>query len=531
MDTGQARATKRPRTERQLTQEQQAIVNSAGTQKPANHICIVNATAGTHFKTANSANDMYELPNCSSLMDAHKIVLKEKDLLWFSGALLCRMQALVRALQQGTYNTKLVAEAKAVLSATPGIEAVVTKTLNACALELVARYYNRPKNNLIVETPVATLDSIAKMLEVSKLVKSKVPEEIAAECSVLARIIKQTLSYFMHSADARVLDKHVSKKLQEHNDKTGTNYSKADIIYLTQHWFDTAVEAMKSRDQSVLFTHDMSVKLAQLLMKKDRQLVLWYPLGSHSRSGSVGFSHYTHVFIDEAQDVNEAQLSMFFMMNEAERYSSSDDSTQFRPAVMYMIGDPLQSLYQFRGCTNSIEQLIYRLPADERDDYVYTLSNRFGSNIAAVVNTYLQNSMYPAMLSRYEKRMLTSNTYSSTYTNKAVIAPCTDTVVTGAAAYDGIIHSANSSSDNDGNDDLQVPYTILCASNKRVLEAAMSVLNLDDLLSVQSMSQEADSSISSDSQSCNAKVMDTSAMTKQSQHGTQAPAAAFDLDT
>eukprot|EP00953_Heterococcus_sp_UTEX-ZZ885_P019435 10847-Heterococcus_DN1.PRE.1 len=59
----------------------------------------------------------------------------------------------------------------------------------------------------------------------------------------------------------------------------------------------------------------------------------------------------------------------------------------------------------------------------------------------------------------------------------------------------------------------------------------MSVLNLDDLLSVQSMSQEADSSISSDSQSCNAKVMDTSAMTKQSQHGTQAPAAAFDLDT
>jgi uncharacterized protein YfcZ (UPF0381/DUF406 family) len=165
---------------------------------------------------------------------------------------------------------------------------------------------------------------------------------------------------------------------------------------------------------------------------------------------------------------------------------------------------------------------------------VYTLSSsfRFGSNIAAVVNTYLQNSMYPGMLSRYDKRMLTANTYSSTYTNKAVIAPCTDTVVTGAAAYDGIIHSANSSNDDDGdNEDLQVPYTILCASNKGVLEAAMSVLNLDDLLSVQSMSQEADSSISSDSQSCNAKVMDTSAMTKQSQHGTQAPAAAFDLDT
>jgi peptide methionine sulfoxide reductase MsrB len=46
MDTGQARAIKRPRTERELTQEQQAIVNSAGTQKPANHIYVVNATAG-----------------------------------------------------------------------------------------------------------------------------------------------------------------------------------------------------------------------------------------------------------------------------------------------------------------------------------------------------------------------------------------------------------------------------------------------------------------------------------------------------
>jgi ATP-dependent exoDNAse (exonuclease V) beta subunit len=221
--------------------------------------------------------------------------------------------------------------------------------------KLVARYYNRPKTNLIVETPVATLDSIAKMLEVSKFVKSKVPEEIAAVCSVLARIIKQTLRYFMNSADARVLDKHVSKKLQEHNDKTGTNYSKADIIYLTQHWFDTAVEAMKKRDTSILFTHDMCVKLAQLLMKKDRQLVLWYPLGSHSRSGAIGYSHFSHVFIDEAQDVNKAQLSMFFMMNEAERYSNSSSGNSSKPPVMYMIGDPLQSLYQFRGCTNSIE--------------------------------------------------------------------------------------------------------------------------------------------------------------------------------
>jgi hypothetical protein len=48
METGQARATKRPRTERQLTQEQQAIINSASTHKPANHIRVVNATAGTY---------------------------------------------------------------------------------------------------------------------------------------------------------------------------------------------------------------------------------------------------------------------------------------------------------------------------------------------------------------------------------------------------------------------------------------------------------------------------------------------------
>eukprot|EP00953_Heterococcus_sp_UTEX-ZZ885_P019433 10846-Heterococcus_DN1.PRE.1 len=443
MNTARARATKRPRTERQLTQEQQAIINSASTHKPANHIRVVNATAGSGKST--TARECIRHIQHPDKPPAYVLYV--------------------------AYNTKLVAEAKAVLLATPGIEAIVTKTLNACALELVARYHNRPKKDLIEETPPATLDSIAKMLEVSKLVISKVPEEFAAECRLLARAIKQTLTYFLHSADARVLDKHVSKKLQEHNDKSGTNYRKADIIYLTQQWFDTAVEAMKKRDQSVLFTHDMCAKLAQLLMKKDRQLVLWYPLGSHSRSGSVGFAHYTHVFIDEAQDVNEAQLSMFFMMNEAERYSnsSSGNSTQFKPPVMVMIGDPLQSSYQFRGCTNRIEQLIHRIPAN--------------------------------------------------------------TIVTGAAAYGGIIHSANSSSDNDGNDDLQVPYTILCASNKRVLEAAMSVLNLDDLLSVQSMSQEADSSISSDSQSCNAKVMDTSAMTKQSQHGTQAPAAAFDLDT
>jgi ATP-dependent exoDNAse (exonuclease V) beta subunit len=226
----------------------------------------------------------------------------------------------------------------------------------------------------------------------------------------------------------------------------------------------------------------MICALNWLLMKEDRKLVLWYPLGSHSRSGTIGYAHYSHVFIDEAQDVNEAQLAMFLMMNESERYSSnSDNNTQSKPPIMYMIGDPLQSLYQFRGCTNSIEQLVHRIPADERNEYVYTLSNsfRFGNKIAAVVNTYLQNSMYPGMLSRYEKRLTASNTY----TNTAVIAPCTDTIVTGAAAYDGIILSANSSSDNNDNAELQIPYTILCASNKGVLEAAMSVLNLDDLLS------------------------------------------------
>jgi hypothetical protein len=53
-----------------------------------------------------------------------------------------------------------------------------------------------------------------------------------------------------------------------------------------------------------------------------------------------------------------------------------------------------------------------------------------------------------------------------------------------------------------------------------VLEAAMAVLNLDVLLSVQSMSQEASSSArvsSSDIQSCNANVMSDSAMLAQSQ--------------
>jgi hypothetical protein len=61
MDTAQARATKRPRTERQLTQEQSAIIHSAGTQKPANHIRVVNATAGTPqpFAAANLSTKLH----------------------------------------------------------------------------------------------------------------------------------------------------------------------------------------------------------------------------------------------------------------------------------------------------------------------------------------------------------------------------------------------------------------------------------------------------------------------------------------
>src|SRR3546814_6810894 len=61
---------------------------------------------------------------------------------------------------------------------------------------------------------------------------------------------------------------------------------------------------------------------------------------------------YTHVLVDEFQDTDPLQVEIFWRLcGEPPDGDPTEDWTAFRirPGVLFLVGDPKQAIYRFRG--------------------------------------------------------------------------------------------------------------------------------------------------------------------------------------
>lgn len=89
------------------------------------------------------------------------------------------------------------------------------------------------------------------------------------------------------------------------------------------------------------------------------------------------FKKHNHILIDESQDTNPIQTQIFFYLTSTVK---TDDWTKCEPkeGSLFIVGDPKQCIYCFRGANVSAYQKTKKL--FEKEDEVLILSNNYRSN-------------------------------------------------------------------------------------------------------------------------------------------------------
>ncbi|KAG5178076.1 P-loop containing nucleoside triphosphate hydrolase protein [Tribonema minus] len=363
-----------------------------------------------------------------------------------------------------TFSRKLCDEAKGKLTRAYGAaaDAPLVQTFCAAALAFVRRVYSPPKFNIKgnISQPPAEL---ARLLGITNVVgrnRSTAQHQrggrgggggrgergFAAECARVARHAMKTLDNFNCSAASRVSDEHVPSKARE---VLGPDLGGHNLVAYAQDLFDrgTSVITQGGRQGGVDLTHNMYLKLAQIYMlEHPHDTLLWSaPRGTSGVSSAA----LDYVLVDEAQDMNDVQASMMSLMRARAR-----------------------SIYQFRSATNSMEQALATLPqaTAQRALCVYTMrtSWRFGPAIAAEVNAYFDHHFRPMAAARAaaDRRIAASG-----------VPPYLPPPIVGGAAARGEVLECEVPTA------LAHPYTVLCNTNRGVVEAAIAALGLGVLLS------------------------------------------------
>jgi CRISPR-associated exonuclease Cas4 len=111
----------------------------------------------------------------------------------------------------------------------------------------------------------------------------------------------------------------------------------------------TALVAILSRElDEVLSDYDAFKRAAAVLDFDDllgRACVL---VRRHELVRRALGDRYRHIFVDEFQDTDPVQAEILFLIASDERPESWQDGS-LRPGALFMVGDPKQAIYRFRG--------------------------------------------------------------------------------------------------------------------------------------------------------------------------------------
>src|SRR3546814_15956287 len=105
---------------------------------------------------------------------------------------------------------------------------------------------------------------------------------------------------------------------------------------------------------------------------------------------------YTHVLVDEFQDTDPLQVEIFWRLcGEPPDGDPTDDWTAFRirPGVLFMVGDPNQAIYRFRGADVSTYVRARDASTARAADSVLSIPTNFRPS--ASTPTYVNNLLAP----------------------------------------------------------------------------------------------------------------------------------------
>ena len=236
-------------------------------------------------------------------------------------------------------------------------------------LRSIINSYNYLKHHTFDEC-IRTLGDIVKSLKHSDLVGGYPASEVEGtpletNC-ILERKTKQSYTY---TQDVLDLLTTVDNKIND--------YKHTLLLYLT---IEASKQLSEKLKQSGKFTFDDFLYYCLLAFKKsastDRVLVD-HILARHS-----------HFLLDESQDTNPMQTEIFFYITGTKK---DNDWTKIEPreGSLFIVGDPKQSIYGFRGA--NVQAYLKTKALFEAKQEVLILTNNFRS--LGVLKTWFNDSM------------------------------------------------------------------------------------------------------------------------------------------
>lgn len=196
-------------------------------------------------------------------------------------------------------------------------------------------------------------------------------QRIKFEAMWVAELILKTLENFLNSAAPDVTDKHlpyqIVSRYKEWTDKLDAYLIRHHILQTTAaeyyQRFDFKGRASALYKQSLSHNENAGLSVTHSVYQKFVQL-------SNTVLTSKQGKTFDLYLIDEAQDLNECQCAII--------------TRQWQQgSTIALVGDPAQSIYQFRGACRQFE----RWEVDNEE--TLTMSFRFGREVARVCNIML----------------------------------------------------------------------------------------------------------------------------------------------
>lgn len=258
-----------------------------------------------------------------------------------TSTLVLTANSLVKPSLYLAYNKAMAEEAKEKFPSH-----VEVRTTHSLAYAYVGNQYRhkleRPRGKYI--NIAATGGEVGKFFKIKPITLSK-DKELSVAAIGLA--IKSTVDSFEYSADTEIKDKHIPNWLIK-DFKKRKGFAEAPFRKLVLKYAKMLWEERIDLSSIVKINHDTYMKLFQL-----------------SKPKLEGFEV---IYGDEFQDVNACFLSIFCNQD----------------AQLIAVGDSYQSIYQWRGSVDALEQL-------EFEELQLTKSFRFGQAIADVATKVLRD--------------------------------------------------------------------------------------------------------------------------------------------
>ncbi|HUS04709.1 MAG TPA: UvrD-helicase domain-containing protein [Bryobacteraceae bacterium] len=103
---------------------------------------------------------------------------------------------------------------------------------------------------------------------------------------------------------------------------------------------------------------------------------------------------FDHIFVDEFQDTDQIQIELLLLLSAAGAEESSWKAAPPKPGKLFLVGDPNQSIYKFRGADANLYETVRHALREHAVGYLKLPSSRRSlQNIQEFVNAAFENEL------------------------------------------------------------------------------------------------------------------------------------------